>query len=687
MSLNATKTVPQPRGARVALALQPGQLIEEYTIEQTLGGGGFGITYLARDANLRLTVAIKEYFPADMAYRSENGSVQARGEATLETFNWGLARFIEEARTVAACRHPNIVRVLRYFVANGTAYIVMEYESGHSLQQWVPQHSPMDQDSLLKLVVPLLDGLDMVHAAGFLHRDIKPGNIYVRADASPVLIDFGSARRTTSGHDMTAIVSPGFAPFEQYHSQGNQGPWTDLYSLAAVMYWLVSGLKPMDAASRQKRDTMVPAVQCGRADVFGMHILRAIDWALTPDEAERPQTVDAFRKLLVHDPQATVTAVDPIRTQVAPRPTTALRSQPVASKGMTSSMPLGNFVCSVLFLDIVAYSKESVGKQYAIKSGFNELIVGKLARIPASQRIALDTGDGAGICFLGDPEEVLATALDIQRSLAQIAPMKVRMGLHLGPVRILNDMNGHANVVGDGINAAQRVMGFAHENALLVSKAFYDVVTCLADGGASAFIHVGAQTDKHGRRHDLYEAVTQVPVATSAGALHQGTSSVPVDQTMAPEELAAVERELTQHLGPLAAILMRKARHKAATVQALRDLLAPSIGDQEQQEAFRHGQAHPPSATRGAVPANSNSVTHSHSVVPSAVSTRPWLTQEMATQVEILLSQVVGPVARVLVKKEIPKSTDWAGLCQALAHHIDDLPSHKQFLTAMGRLR
>lgn len=289
--------------------------------------------------------------------------------------------------------------------------------------------------------------------------------------------------------------------------------------------------------------------------------------------------------------------LDFVRTLVvdSAEPTLPSPSRSAPSKGTTLGMPQRNAVCSVLFLDIVAYSKESVGQQYTIKSRFNELIVGKLAPIPDNQRIALDTGDGVGICFFGDPGDLLSVALDIQRSLAQFGPVKVRMGLHLGPVRILNDMNGHLNVVGDAINTAQRVMGFANDNALLVSKAFYDVVAHLTDGAVSAFTPMGVQTDKHGRQHDLYAASTNTHHASSASTPHTCDFTLPVDLS--------------------------------------------------------------------------------------------WLTPEMAAQVEKMLSQVVGPVARVLLKKELSRSYDLASLCHALARHIGDRQSQAQFLTDMGRLR
>src|SRR3954464_180067 len=162
-----------------AASLPPGTQVADYVIERPLGGGGFGITYLARDSNLQLPVAIKEYFPSDLVTPRSDQSVRVRGSRSeqKDLYDWGLERFLDEARVLATFRHPNIVRVLRYFRDNGTAYIVMEYETGLSLKRWVPQNAPLTQRTLLSIVKPLLEGLDQVHRSGFLHRDIKPDNI------------------------------------------------------------------------------------------------------------------------------------------------------------------------------------------------------------------------------------------------------------------------------------------------------------------------------------------------------------------------------------------------------------------------------------------------------------------------------------------------------------------------------
>ena len=299
-------------------ALPAGYTLQEYRIEKVLGVGGFGLTYLALDGNLNLKVAVKEYLPEDVATRGAGHSIGPRSPDTAETFGWGKQRFLDESRTVASFRHPNIVRVMRFFEANGTAYMVMEFVEGAALGDWIKTRRPLAQVQVASLIGPLLDGLQVVHQAGYTHRDIKPGNIYVREDGSPVLLDFGSARMRSS--ELTAVVSPGYAPFEQYHTQGNQGPWSDLYALGGVAYWMVTGNKPHEAAARIKADTMPSALQAGDHSLYRPEFLAAIDWALKPNEGDRPQSVAEWREAVAGSGLANTTRTLPFeKTQVLPK--------------------------------------------------------------------------------------------------------------------------------------------------------------------------------------------------------------------------------------------------------------------------------------------------------------------------------------------------------------------------------
>jgi len=282
------------------IALPNGYEFDGYRIESVLGAGGFGITYRALELSIGRQVAIKEFLPSGIATRhSDHSSVQPISSSDTEDFEWGLDRFRKEAQTLVSFRHPNIVAVLRFFNANGTAYMVMQYEEGESLGSILRRAKRLEQSELEEILVPLLDGLEEVHRAGFLHRDIKPDNIYIRLDGSPVLLDFGAARQAVGrkSQSVTAIVSGGYSPFEQYSEEGNQGPWTDIYALGAVMYHGVAGKKPPDSLTRVREDAMAPAVVVGRGK-YDPIFLKAIDVALAVYEEDRPQSVAEWRRHL-----------------------------------------------------------------------------------------------------------------------------------------------------------------------------------------------------------------------------------------------------------------------------------------------------------------------------------------------------------------------------------------------------
>jgi len=311
-------------------ALPAGHALQEYRIERVLGVGGFGLTYLALDENLHLRVAVKEYLPADIAVRAPDRTIAPRSEETAEIFGWGKRRFLDESRTLASFRHPNIVRVMRFFEANGTAYMVMEFVEVAPLPDWVSTRRPLAEAQVAALAAPLLDGLQVVHKSGFMHRDIKPPNIYIRDDSSPVLLDFGAARQKSS--ELTALVTPGYAPFEQYHTQGKQGAWSDIYALGGVLYWMVTGNSPHEAAARIRADTMPPALQAADKSLFRPEFLAAIDWALAPHEDQRPQSVPEWREALLG------AAKSPPRTQVAQPKTTPASFDPNLLKQLEAEL-------------------------------------------------------------------------------------------------------------------------------------------------------------------------------------------------------------------------------------------------------------------------------------------------------------------------------------------------------------
>lgn len=284
-------------------ALEPGYKLHWYEIQSVLGQGGFGITYLALDTNLDRLVAIKEYLPSDFAVRDGDSSVHPLSGDTQPQFEWGLDRFISEAKILSKFEHPNIVRIFAVFEENNTGYLIMPYEKGDSLQTLLKDKKTLDQSSLLKIIEPILDGLEMVHEHEFIHRDIKPDNIFIREDGSPVLLDFGSARQAATGQvkTLTTLVSPGYAPFEQYYSKSDeQGPWTDIYGLGATLYRAITGRAPLDAVDRSKsildgsEDTFRSAMKVGVGH-YTEQFLYAIDHAINFKPADRPQNISEWR--------------------------------------------------------------------------------------------------------------------------------------------------------------------------------------------------------------------------------------------------------------------------------------------------------------------------------------------------------------------------------------------------------
>ncbi len=277
-------------------ALPKGYRLHEYQLDRVLGSGGFGLTYLAWDTSLDKPVAIKEYLPNDLAVRETDHSVMPKSGGNKDDFQWGLGRFLDEARTLARFKHPNIIAVYRYFEAHNTAYIVMEFAEGETLDE-VLKRGVLEEPRLLSVLMPLLEGLEEVHGVNFLHRDIKPGNIVIRSDGSPVLLDFGAARQAVGSRsrNITSVVTPGYAPIEQYSTRGNQGPWTDIYALGAVAYEAVSGEAPLDATGRVFQDPMRPASEICQGK-YSESLLNSIDWALSMEGEARPQDIASWRQ-------------------------------------------------------------------------------------------------------------------------------------------------------------------------------------------------------------------------------------------------------------------------------------------------------------------------------------------------------------------------------------------------------
>jgi serine/threonine protein kinase len=282
------------RGARVITA--------RYQMGRVLGKpGGFGVTYLAWDLHLQRRVAIKEFFPQGMAARAADGAVEPPAPEERDAFEAGLRSFLDEARIVAECQHDGIVSVIDFAEDNGSAYIVMHYYEGQSLDAYLrSKGGRIGWIEATRIMLAVLDGLESVHAAGLIHRDIKPQNIYLTHDARggtrPILLDFGAARRTAGSRKMTVVLSEEFAPIEQYNVGFEQGPWTDVYAAAGTLYTMITGAPPPPAIKRLEASALTPA----HILVSGVPstLSAALAQGLAMDAVQRPGSAKVFAELL-----------------------------------------------------------------------------------------------------------------------------------------------------------------------------------------------------------------------------------------------------------------------------------------------------------------------------------------------------------------------------------------------------
>ena len=389
--------------------LQRGDKIGCYRIEQVLGRGGFAVTYLATDENLDVEVAIKEYLPREITQRDENLHVSARKKEFAEDYDVGLANFAREGKTLARFKHPHIVRVHQVLHANNTAYMVMDFEQGEELAEILEKRQTLPEEELRAILFPILDGVEEIHRHGFVHRDIKPSNIYVRHNGSPVLIDFGAARytMTETTQQLTAVVTVGYTPIEQYNvSEDAQGPWSDIYALAAVCYEAVTGDVPTDSVTRASAsvtqgDDPLASVRSLTKSTYSDDCLDAIDWGLRMEAEDRPQVIPQWRDSFdgIFNPasayiaQKDVSIYSPQRVD-KPRQAGGDNAPPRAPAGRDDivSIPLGSDTTmdsGVVSLDPDAVGRDSVVTTMpSINSRTDAKPTGNVGTAPASSHNA-----------------------------------------------------------------------------------------------------------------------------------------------------------------------------------------------------------------------------------------------------------------------------------------------------------
>lgn len=331
---NAKSVEPQePSATAVENCLPKGTRLADFEIIGVIGEGGFGIVYFAFDRSLRRMVAIKEYMPGAFAGRGPDKKVVVRSQRHRETFTIGLKSFIKEARLLAQFDHPALIKVYRFWEQNNTAYMAMRYYEGRTLKS-VVQNSPaqVTEAWLKSMLKPMLEALAAMYRVQILHRDISPDNIMIQKSGEAVLLDFGAARQIIGDmtHSLTVILKPGYAPIEQYADDAmmKQGPWTDIYSLSAVIYFAIKKSAPPTSVARMIKDP-IELLQNGQYSGFSREFLAAIDKGLAVKPDDRPQSIEEFRKLL--DLELSVPMPMPDNDVVPPPAVSSRRKRGVAA--------------------------------------------------------------------------------------------------------------------------------------------------------------------------------------------------------------------------------------------------------------------------------------------------------------------------------------------------------------------
>lgn len=287
-----SQPVPQTSQADDRSPLPPGTVLDCYEVIKSIAGGGFSLIYLAKDLDDQSRVVIKEYLPKKIA-RREEGKLQVTvvAAAKLQPFHQGRKLFYQEAKVLSQLKHPNIVNIRNLFLSNDTAYMVMDHEEGKNLGGYIRKRSGgLSTSFLMTVFPPLLDALALIHDNNHLHLDIKPSNIHLRTGGNPLLLDFGAAHAFLEQTSQRSgrVVTPGYSPIEQYYSNTELGPWTDLYAFGASMRTCLDAKSPPTAIERHANDTLKPATSLF-SQRYPLHVLEAIDWAMAVDAADRPQ--------------------------------------------------------------------------------------------------------------------------------------------------------------------------------------------------------------------------------------------------------------------------------------------------------------------------------------------------------------------------------------------------------------
>ena len=610
------------QGTGWRLALKPGAVIGRFELLREVGHGGFGVVYEARDRELGRLVAFK--------------AVRAgpRREVREERLLW-------EAETAARLSHPNIVTLFDVGRAAEGPYLVMELLRGNTLARR-PDEGPLPVREALRIAVEIAKGLAHAHALGVIHRDLTPGNVFLCEDGQVKVLDLGLAH--AFGHRKIDGGTPSYMAPEQRRC-APEDERTDVFAMGVILFEMLTGALPFASGNGKPlpESATAPPLQVPEQPALAELVAQM----LSGDPVERPRDAGEVLAPLTLFQQELERALpsDPrLRVAIRDRPPRRSNDRPRQER---------TCVCSVVAIGILRYSDQSVELQVEWKARFNRYLAHSIKEVPEAERVILDTGANIGICFLGDPDAAMSCALGLLGTLAREegrpgGGMRVHIGMHLGAVKLMKDINGNLNALGDGLHVAQRVMAFAGENQILASRSFYDVASCLSETYRPLFSSGGIRKDEYMREHQVYElhlpgvGIDAVPFSTLDVSAPPGQQDA-----LDPAALAAVQRRAAAILGPIAHHLTRTIAARASTPPELGQALAAFMPDSSDREAFLRscGVASPQRAGPAASP-------------PSPTVFSPGVLERAGRE----LAGYLGPMARILVSRT-----------SALAHSEEEL--------------